>query len=65
MLPVLQKSINEFVGNLSKAVTTLSETHGQTESFKTEMGKLSKNLTALNNVYGNMLSAMNINASSK
>ena len=59
------KSINEFVGNLSKAVTTLSETHGETESFKTEMGKLSKNLTALNNVYGNMLSAMNINSSSR
>lgn len=59
------KSINEFVGNLSKVVSTLSDTHGQTETFKSEMGKLSKNLTALNNVYGNMLSAMNINASSK
>jgi gliding motility-associated protein GldL len=59
------KSINEFVGNLSKVVTSLSETQGQAESFKTEISKLSKNLTALNNVYGNMLSAMNINASSK
>ncbi|MEI6595710.1 MAG: gliding motility protein GldL [Bacteroidota bacterium] len=59
------KSINEFVGNLSKVVTSLSETQTQTESFKSEMGKLSKNLGALNNVYGNMLSAMNINASGK
>ena len=59
------KSINEFVGNLSKVVTSLSETQTQTESFKSVMGKLSKNLGALNNVYGNMLSAMNINASGK
>ncbi len=59
------KSINEFVGNLSKVVSNLSDTHGQTESFKTEIGKLSKNLGALNNVYGNMLSAMNVNASGK
>jgi gliding motility-associated protein GldL len=59
------KSINEFVGNLSKVVNSLSETHTQAESFKTEIGKLSKNLGALNNVYGNMLSAMNVNATSK
>ncbi|MFI5221380.1 MAG: gliding motility protein GldL [Bacteroidia bacterium] len=59
------KSINEFVGNISKVVSSLNETQGQTENFKTEIGKLSKNLTALNNVYGNMLSAMNINVASK
>ena len=59
------KSINEFVGNFSKVATNLSETQSQAESFKTEIGKLSKNLVALNNVYGNMLSAMNINASGK
>jgi hypothetical protein len=54
------KSINEFVGGLSKAVNTLNETNAQAETFKTEMDKLSKNLTSLNNVYGNMLSAMNV-----
>jgi gliding motility-associated protein GldL len=59
------KSINDFVGNLSKVAGTLAETQGQAESYKNEIGKLSKNLTALNNVYGNMLSAMNVNASSK
>jgi len=57
------KSINEFVGNLSKVVNNLSETHSETENFKNEMGKLSTNLTALNNVYGNMLAAMNVNRS--
>ncbi|MBP9185812.1 MAG: gliding motility protein GldL [Bacteroidia bacterium] len=55
------KSINEFVGNLSKVVTNLSETHSETETFRKEMGKLSTNLTALNNVYGNMLAAMSVN----
>lgn len=57
------KSINEFVGNLSRVVTSLADTKDQAESFKTEMGKLSNNLTTLNNVYGNMLAAMNVNAS--
>ncbi len=56
------KSINEFVGNLSKVVNSLSETHGQAEQFKNEIGKLSSNLSALNNVYGNMLAAMNVGA---
>jgi gliding motility-associated protein GldL len=58
------KSINEFVGNLSKVVNNLSETHAETENFKNEIGKLSTNLTALNNVYGNMLAAMNVNRTS-
>lgn len=55
------KSINEFVGNLSKVVNSLSDTQSEAESFKKEIGKLSNNLTALNNVYGNMLTAMNVN----
>ncbi|MFN4083159.1 MAG: gliding motility protein GldL [Bacteroidia bacterium] len=54
------KSINEFVGGLSKVVNSLHETTGQAEQFKTEMDKLSRNLTQLNNVYGNMLAAMNV-----
>jgi gliding motility-associated protein GldL len=57
------RSINEFVGNLSKVVNSLAETQGQAETFKNEIHKLSNNLTALNNVYGNMLAAMNVNAS--
>ncbi|MEI6881504.1 MAG: gliding motility protein GldL [Bacteroidota bacterium] len=54
------KSINEFVGGLSKTVNTLSETNKNAEVFKVEMDKLSKNLSSLNNVYGNMLSAMTV-----
>lgn len=57
------KSINEFVGNLSKVVNSLADTKDQAESFKHEIGKLSSNLSSLNSVYGNMLAAMNVNAS--
>ena len=57
------RSINEFVGNLSKVVNSLAETQDHTETFKNEMGKLSNNLSSLNNVYGNMLAAMNVNSS--
>ena len=58
------KSINDFVGNLSKVVSSLSDTQTEAENFKKEIGKLSNNLTALNNVYGNMLTAMNVSRSS-
>ncbi|MDP1726677.1 MAG: gliding motility protein GldL [Bacteroidota bacterium] len=54
------KSINEFVGGLSKVVTTLQDSNTNAEVFRGEMDKLSKNLTSLNNVYGNMLAAMNV-----
>jgi gliding motility-associated protein GldL len=54
------KTINEFVGNLSKVVNNLTETQSETEAFKKEIGKLSSNLSSLNNVYGNMLTAMNV-----
>jgi len=54
------KGINEFVGGLSKVVSTLSETNVNAEHFKGEMDKLNKNLGSLNSVYGNMLAAMNV-----
>lgn len=58
------KSINEFVGNLSKVVNSLADSQKEADTFKNEIGRLSNNLTALNNVYGNMLAAMNVNRSS-
>jgi len=54
------KSINEFVNGLNKTVSTLNDSTNQAETFKLEMDKLSKNLTSLNGVYGNMLSAMTV-----
>jgi gliding motility-associated protein GldL len=48
------QGINELMTNLSDSVE-------DTRQYKESMAQLSKNLTALNTVYGNMLSAMNIN----
>ncbi|MFN3556242.1 MAG: gliding motility protein GldL [Bacteroidales bacterium] len=47
------------VGSL---VENLNETVSSTEKYKEEMANLTRNIAALNNVYGNMLSAMNFNA---
>ncbi len=52
------KSINSFVGNLSKVVTSLVDTESQANQFKDEIARLNKNISSLNNIYGNMLTAM-------
>ncbi|MBA4321379.1 MAG: gliding motility protein GldL [Odoribacter sp.] len=38
----------------------LSDSAGDTQKYREQITKLNDNLTALNNVYGNMLSAMNV-----
>jgi gliding motility-associated protein GldL len=38
----------------------LSESAGDTKKYREQISKLNDNLSALNNVYGNMLSAMNV-----
>lgn len=38
----------------------LSDSAGDTKKYREQIGKLNDNLSALNNVYGNMLSAMNV-----
>jgi gliding motility-associated protein GldL len=50
--------LTSFMGNLSKTVANLSDTENSTLKMKEEFSKLSDNLSSLNNVYGNMLSAM-------
>lgn len=54
------KSITEFVGGLSSVVNSLQDTSKTAEVFKGEMSKLTTNISSLNNVYGNMLAAMNV-----
>jgi gliding motility-associated protein GldL len=44
--------LNTVIGNLNESVA-------ETKKYRDEIMKLSDNLTALNNIYGNMLSAMN------
>jgi len=52
------RAMNKFYGNLSSAMENMSEASKDTQQFRDELSKLSKNLTSLNNVYGNMLAAM-------
>ena len=50
----IQSGIGEMMGTLADSVE-------DTKNYKANIAELSKNLQALNKVYGNMLNAMNIN----
>ncbi|QNL22082.1 gliding motility protein GldL [Hyphobacterium sp. CCMP332] len=52
------KAMNKFYSNLSVALENIAEAEQDTETFRSELSKLSSNLTSLNNVYGNILAAM-------
>ena len=53
------KSMNRFYSNLSQTMQNFNESMEDSQQFKEEVAKLSRNLSSLNAVYGNMLSAMN------
>jgi gliding motility-associated protein GldL len=53
------KQINEFYHRFNASLQNLNESATDTNIFKAEVSKLSKNLSALNALYGNMLTAMN------
>jgi hypothetical protein len=50
----MSSGITSIVNNLQSSVE-------DTQKYKDTMSDLTSNLTALNSVYGNMLSAMNVN----
>ena len=52
------KSMNAFYANLSNAMQNMADASKDTQQFKVELNKLSNNLSALNNIYGTMLTAM-------
>ena len=52
------KKLNSFYGQLAQAVENLSGAEASTRQMKDEFAKLGKNLSSLNNIYGNMLTAM-------
>ncbi|WP_337042572.1 type IX secretion system motor protein PorL/GldL [Emticicia sp. 17c] len=52
------KAMNAFYSNLTNAMQDMAEASKETQQFKSEMTKLTNNLSSLNNVYGSMLSAM-------
>ena len=54
----LYTGINELMQNLHDSLD-------DTKKYKDNMSDLARNLTALNTVYGNMLSAMNINTGAR
>ena len=49
-----------ITNGINKIMQDLKDTAGDVAQYKDEISKLSKNLSALNTVYGNMLSAMNV-----
>lgn len=52
------KNMNKFYESLTGAMSGLTKVGENTSKFTTELGKLSENLSALNKVYGGMLTAM-------
>ena len=53
------KSMNKFYQNLSLTMNNFNESLEDSKQFKEEVGRLAKNLSSLNAIYGNMLTAMN------
>lgn len=51
----------KFYDGLHELMKNLHESVDDTKKYRAEMSQLSNNLTALNTIYGNMLSAMNYN----
>jgi hypothetical protein len=54
------KSMNNFYTQMTQAVESLSASVEDTKKYQAQMASLSKNLTSLNAVYGNILSAYNV-----
>ena len=52
------KAMNKFYSSISNAMESMAQASKESEQFKKELSTLTSNLTSLNNVYGNMLTAM-------
>ena len=55
------KQTSKFYDGINQLMSNLNESLDDTKKYKDEVSKLAKNLSSLNTVYGNMLSAMNLN----
>lgn len=53
------KAMSKFYHDMSITMSDFNESMKDAQQFKEEISKLSKNVAALNAIYGNMLSAMN------
>ncbi|MCA1757219.1 MAG: gliding motility protein GldL [Bacteroidales bacterium] len=54
------KETGELLTGVQSMLANLNDSAQDAQKYREQVSKLSENLTALNNVYGNMLSAMNI-----
>lgn len=54
------EATGKVYGNIAQLLNNLNDSVADTQRYKEEIAKLGNNLSALNTVYGNMLSAMNI-----
>jgi gliding motility-associated protein GldL len=52
------ETYNQFYGGISELLSNLQESVEDTKRYKENIAELSKNLQALNTIYGNMLTAM-------
>jgi gliding motility-associated protein GldL len=57
------KVSSEMFNNMQQLVENLNDSVEDTKRYKENIAELSTNLESLNTVYGNMLSAMNVNRS--
>ncbi|MFH1320969.1 MAG: gliding motility protein GldL [Bacteroidota bacterium] len=55
-------TVKEFYGGIEEMMKTLHESAEGAKRYKEEISQLGENLAALNNIYGNMLTAMNVGA---
>jgi gliding motility-associated protein GldL len=53
---------NQLTTGMNELIKNLHDSLEDTRTYKENIGELSKNLSALNTVYGNMLNAMNVRA---
>lgn len=56
------KTMHNFYSRMSEAMSTLNDTVEDTKLYKEQMATLNSNLSSLNGVYGNVLSAFQIKA---
>jgi gliding motility-associated protein GldL len=55
------KETSKFYDGINELMSNLNSSLEDTKRYKDEVSRLAKNLSSLNTVYGNMLSAMNMN----
>jgi gliding motility-associated protein GldL len=53
------KSMNRFYQDMAVTLKDFNDSSADAKQFKDEVSKMAKNLSTLNSIYGNMLSAMN------